>query len=182
DYNTGGVPSVQFQWSWKWKPPKQSEDYGGGWRNTCSFVEYNSRAHRLETLASFSFWVTNTQRWLNSPTLSPPRLRVPSSQSIESRVSAVSDSDPGDPKDYRDFREPSSPMFDAIPEYGLGLVPSMTNGGPLPAPKVDISCVGRPAEDASASEDGPVFRATMRALEQKTGTMRSRMKKVLRAA
>ncbi|KEQ63229.1 centaurin-beta-2 [Aureobasidium melanogenum CBS 110374] len=182
DYSTGGVPSVQFQWSWKWRPPKQSEDYGGGWRNTCSFVEYNSRAHRLETLASFSFWVTNTQRWLNSPTLSPPRLRVPSSQSIESRVSAVSDSDPGDPKDYRDFREPSSPMFDAIPEYGLGLVPSMTNGGPLPPPKVDISCVGRPAEDASASEDGPVFRATMRALEQKTGTMRSRMKKVLRAA
>jgi len=36
DYNTGGVPSVQFQWSWKWKPPKQSEDNGGGWRNTCS--------------------------------------------------------------------------------------------------------------------------------------------------
>lgn len=36
DYNTGGVPSVQFQWSWKWKPPKQSEDHGGGWRNTCS--------------------------------------------------------------------------------------------------------------------------------------------------
>lgn len=23
------------------------------------FVEYNSRAHRLETLASFSFWVTS---------------------------------------------------------------------------------------------------------------------------
>jgi Arf-GAP/SH3 domain/ANK repeat/PH domain-containing protein len=36
DYNTSGVPSVQFQWSWKWKPPKQSEDHGGGWRNTCS--------------------------------------------------------------------------------------------------------------------------------------------------
>ncbi|KAI5260825.1 ArfGap-domain-containing protein [Aureobasidium subglaciale] len=204
DYNTGGVPSVQFQWSWKWKPPKQSEDHGGGWRNTCSFVEYNSRAHRLETLASFSFWVTSTffytlasaqpvqaditqdtQRWLNSPTLSPPRLRVPSAQSIESRVSAVSDSDGGDPRDfrdYRDFREPSSPMIDAIPEYGLGLVPSMTNGGPSPSHKVDISCVGRPAEDASTSDDGPVFRATMRALEQKTGTMRSRMKRVLRAA
>lgn len=59
DYTTGGVPSVQFQWTWKWQPPKQSEDRGGGWRNTCSFLEYNSRAHRLETLASFSFWVTS---------------------------------------------------------------------------------------------------------------------------
>ncbi|TIA45921.1 ArfGap-domain-containing protein [Aureobasidium pullulans] len=184
-YNTGGVPSVQFQWSWKWKPPKQSEDHGGGWRNTCSFLEYNSRAHRLETLASFSFWVTNTQRWLNSPTLSPPRLRVPSAQSIESRVSAISDSDGYDPKDFRDFRdfrEPSSPMIEAIPECGLGLIPTMTNGGVPTTPKVDISCVGRPGEDGSTSEDGPVFRATMRALEQKTGTMRSRMKRVLRAA
>jgi len=36
DFNTSGVPSVQFQWSWKWRPPKQSEDLGGGWRNTCS--------------------------------------------------------------------------------------------------------------------------------------------------
>lgn len=71
-------------------------------------------------------------------------------------------------------------MIEAIPEYGLGLVPTMTNGGSSVAPRVD--CVGRPNEDLSTSEDGPVFRATMRALEQKTGTMRSRMKRVLRAA
>ena len=32
------------------------------------------------------------------------------------------------------------------------------------------------------NEDGPVFRATMRSLEQKTGNMRLRMKKVLRMA
>lgn len=34
----------------------------------------------------------------------------------------------------------------------------------------------------SAVEDGPLFRATMKALEQKTGNMRTRMKKVLRKA
>lgn len=73
-------------------------------------------------------------------------------------------------------------MIEAIPECGLGLIPTMTNGGVPTTPKVDISCVGRPGEDGSTSEDGPVFRATMRALEQKTGTMRSRMKRVLRAA
>jgi Arf-GAP with SH3 domain, ANK repeat and PH domain-containing protein len=36
DYNTGGSQSVSFEWSWKWKPPKNIEDKGGGWRNSCS--------------------------------------------------------------------------------------------------------------------------------------------------
>jgi Arf-GAP/SH3 domain/ANK repeat/PH domain-containing protein len=36
DYSTGGSPSVTFEWSWKWKPPKNTEDKGGGWRNSCS--------------------------------------------------------------------------------------------------------------------------------------------------
>lgn len=36
DYNTEGSPSVTFEWSWRWKPPKNTEDKGGGWRNTCS--------------------------------------------------------------------------------------------------------------------------------------------------
>ena len=40
----------------------------------------------------------------------------------------------------------------------------------------------RPGEDPILNEDGPVFRATMRSLEQKTGNMRLRMKKVLRTA
>jgi Arf-GAP/SH3 domain/ANK repeat/PH domain-containing protein len=47
--------------------------------------------------------------------------------------------------------------------------------------KVDVSCQ-RPGEDMSATEDGPLFRATMKALEQKTGSMRQRMKKVLKRA
>jgi Arf-GAP with SH3 domain, ANK repeat and PH domain-containing protein len=36
DFSTGGSPSVTFDWSWKWRPPKAVEDRGGGWRNTCS--------------------------------------------------------------------------------------------------------------------------------------------------
>lgn len=36
DYSTGGSPSVSFEWTWKWKPPKSLEDKGGGWRNCCS--------------------------------------------------------------------------------------------------------------------------------------------------
>lgn len=36
DYSTGGSPSVSFEWTWKWKPPKPYEDRGGGWRNACS--------------------------------------------------------------------------------------------------------------------------------------------------
>lgn len=45
-----------------------------------------------------------------------------------------------------------------------------------------VNCVGRPAEDVASAEDGPVFRATMRSLENKTGNMKSRMKRVLKAA
>jgi Arf-GAP/SH3 domain/ANK repeat/PH domain-containing protein len=36
DFVTGGSPSVTFEWTWKWKPPKNIEDRGGGWRNACS--------------------------------------------------------------------------------------------------------------------------------------------------
>lgn len=36
DYGTGGSPSVSFEWTWRWKPPKAVEDKGGGWRNSCS--------------------------------------------------------------------------------------------------------------------------------------------------
>lgn len=36
DYETSGSQSVQFEWSWKWRPPKAIEDRGGGWRNNCS--------------------------------------------------------------------------------------------------------------------------------------------------
>jgi Arf-GAP/SH3 domain/ANK repeat/PH domain-containing protein len=36
DYSTGGSRSVSFEWTWRWKPPKPTEDRGGGWRNNCS--------------------------------------------------------------------------------------------------------------------------------------------------
>ena len=198
DYSTSGSPSVQFNWTWRWRPPKPTEDRGGGWRNVCSFVEYNQRAHRLDTLATFTFWVQNVPRSLStsapkSPRMElsapPPRLRVPSSQSIESRVSNVSDSE-GEGS-YKDWKEPQSPTFDTIPENGLGLSQTMTgstvagstpaSGAPGSAVKVDVATC-KPGEDPAMNEDGPVFRATMRSLEQKTGHMRLRMKKVLRTA
>jgi Arf-GAP/SH3 domain/ANK repeat/PH domain-containing protein len=150
------------------------------------FVEYDQRAHKLQTLASFAFWVQNTTPLsLKSPTspsprlelgAPPTRLRVPSSQSIESRVS---DSD-----DARETLEPSapkSPAFEPIPEYGLGLVPSNITTLTNNSVKLDVSC-SRPGEDLSQTEDGPLFRATMKSLEQKTGNMRTRWKKVLKRA
>ena len=105
----------------------------------------------------------------------PPRLRLPSAHSIESRVS---DSDGGD---YKEYREPQSPTVEAIPEYGLGLVTSQTTTSTSNTVRVDVSCQ-RPGEDLSQTEDGPLFRATMKSLEQKTGNMRARWKKVLKRA
>ncbi|QDS72806.1 hypothetical protein FKW77_006540 [Venturia effusa] len=179
DYNTGGSASVQYQWTWKWKPPRTTEDRGGGWRNCCSFVEYDQRNHKLTPLASFTFWVQNSQRALASPKSPSPRLeianlnrfRVPSAQSIESRVS---DSDTGgENKDApRD-----SPTIEPIPEDGLGLVPIAT----MSTVTTKVDC-GRPGEDVTQVDDGPLFRATMKSMEQRTGSMRARWKKVLRRA
>nr|POE51587.1 putative ribosylation factor gtpase-activating protein cnt6 [Quercus suber] len=186
DYSTAGNQSVQFHWSWQWRPPKPVEDRGGGWRNCCSFVEYDQRGNRLSTLATFNFWVQNMQRYLipKSPRLElgiPPRLRVPSSQSVESRVSNISDSE-GE-GNYKEYKEPQSPAFESIPENGFGLAqaPSTTSTFSQNTVKVDVaSC--KPGEDPTVNDDGPLFRATMRSLEQKTGNMRLRMKKVLRTA
>lgn len=96
----------------------------------------------------------------------PPRLRVPSSQSVDSRLSVTD----------RDYDEPPSPNMAAVE----GSVP-LAQISAKDLIKVDVSCQ-RPGEDMSATEDGPLFRATMKALEQKTGNMRTRMKKVLKKA
>jgi Arf-GAP/SH3 domain/ANK repeat/PH domain-containing protein len=101
---------------------------------------------------------------------------VPSTQSIDSRVS-----DSADENREWDNIPPKSPIFESIPESSLGLVPSQTttlSSGSAPL-KLDVS---RPGEDLSQTEDGPLFRATMKSLEQKTGNMRTRWKKVLKRA
>lgn len=151
-----------------------NEDRGGGWRNSCSFLEYDQRAHRLNTLASFSFWVQNIPRTvqqtpLASPAIDmpvPPRLRVTSSHSFQSKVSE------GEAFGYQ--QDPPSPI-DTAAEFGAAVLSTSS------APLVDVSCQ-RPGEDMSAVEDGPLFRATMKSLEQKTGNMRTQMKKVLKKA
>ncbi|KAJ5674843.1 uncharacterized protein N7477_004777 [Penicillium maclennaniae] len=121
DFLTDGSPSVSFEWSWRWKPPKIMEDKGGGWRNSCSFLDYDQRTNRLNTLAHFSFW----RRWhIPPPPTAPP---------------------------------------------------------PPPPVKVDLPH-SRPVDDMGGVEDGPLFRATMKALEQKTGNMRAKIKKVLKKA
>ena len=175
DYSTGGNSSAKFEWTWKWRAPKVLEDRGGGWRNTCSFSEYDQRAHKLQSLATFSFWVHNTQQGVASPPLPspfldlnvPPRLRLPSSQSV---MSAPSESD------HTDNMGPPSPVVEPIENMPINAQPTMKE--PV---VVGVSCP-RPGDDMTAVDDGPLFRATIKALEQKTGSMRVRMKKVLRKA
>jgi len=144
-------------------------------------VEYDQRNHRLEPLATFSFWVTNTQRPTSGPkspnlqisNFSPGRARIPSAHSIESRIS---DSDGGEV--IKDI--PHSPTAEAIhpiPEDDVILEPSLTGSTAKP----DVNCQ-RPAGDLTAVEDGPLFRASLKAMELKTGNMRARWKKVLKRA
>ncbi|KAF3803428.1 Protein csx2 [Colletotrichum gloeosporioides] len=174
DFGTGGHASVSFEWTWKWKPPKPIEDRGGGWRNSCSFVEYDPRAHRLHTLASFSYWVSNATLPLshpNSPSppfllTAPPKIRVASSQSVDSRISNA------------ELDEPSSPL--PVNTSSSTLLPVQPPLAQEPV-KVDVACP-KPTDDVLVPDDGPVFRATIKALEQKTGNMRTQMKRVLKMA
>jgi Arf-GAP/SH3 domain/ANK repeat/PH domain-containing protein len=172
DYSTGGSPAVTFEWTWKWKPPKPLEDKGGGWRNSCSFVEYDSRAHRLNALASFSYFVSAPSALLSHPGSpsppfqlgSPPKIRVASAQSVDSRLTG-------------DIEEPASPLLISNEATMPVLIPTPQKE----LVKVDVPCP-KPGEDMGVSDDGPVFRATLKALEQKTGNMRMHMKKVLKRA
>ncbi|KAJ5660295.1 hypothetical protein N7507_006746 [Penicillium longicatenatum] len=176
DFSTDGTPSVSFEWSWTWRPPKGTEDKGGGWRNSCSLLDYDQRTNRLNTLAHFSFWVHNSVRLLPSPMISspnlelpvPPRSRVPSTQSTTSHFS---DS------------ETTHQNIPSItpPETADVAPPAPTQPPPPPPVKVDLPH-SRPGDDMSVVEDGPLFRATMKALEQKTGNMRAKTKKVLKKA
>ena len=171
DYNTAGQLDSPIQWTWVWKPPRLHEMPPSGWRTTSRFVEYDQRAHKLHTLAQFSFWVQDVPRVqsslpspvLGSAVLQVPRTRLVSNQSIESRLSRI---------DSRGESEGIDPI-DSPP-----LQLPTTSVCPV---KVDVT-YPRPDGDMSAVEDGPLFRATMKALESKTGSMRSRMKKVIKKA
>ncbi|KAI1264112.1 ArfGap-domain-containing protein [Xylariaceae sp. FL1019] len=171
DYTTGGSPSISFEWSWKWRPPRVIEDRGGGWKNVCSFVEYDARAHRLDTLATFSFWVANTSTFgshPNSPSpfqlAVPPKIRVPSAQSTDTRISEQD--------------EPGSPLN---LQHDVQLVAPVASS-PNPRESVRLDVASRLGDDMTVSDDGPLFRATIKAYEQKTGNMRTHMKKVLKRA
>ncbi|KAF8472770.1 hypothetical protein BDZ91DRAFT_770777 [Kalaharituber pfeilii] len=161
DFSTEGSSAVQFEWTWTWKPLNGGDDKTNlGWRNTCSFVEYDRSAHKLSTLIAFSFWVQNSLRnlWPPSPMHSfdmgaPPKLRLNSVSELSRSVE----------KDYLETSSPTEPIQDGVVTASV---------------KVDCQ---RPPESMMA-EDGPLFRATIKSLEQKTGAFRSRMKKVLKRA
>jgi len=180
DFSTNGTPSVSFEWSWTWKPPKVMEDKGGGWRNSCSFLEYDQRTNRLNTLAHFSFWVHNAVRLLPSPHISSPKLELPvphPRSRVPSTQSAVSH--------FSDTELTSNQHLPATspPESADGAPPPPPPTAPPPPPPVKVDLPhSRPGDDMSVVEDGPLFRATMKALEQKTGNMRAKIKKVLKKA
>lgn len=89
---------------------------------------------------------------------------MPSTQSVDSRI--TEQDEPGSP--------PSLPL-------DLQSIAPTSSQSRRESVKLDIACA-RPGEHVSVGDDGPVFRATIKALEQKTGNMRTHMKKVLKKA
>ncbi|KAF3176519.1 hypothetical protein TWF788_008005 [Orbilia oligospora] len=165
DYSTGGSPSVSFTWSWKWRPPKGVPEKSSGYRNTCAFVEYDQRAHKLSRLAEFSFWVHNKQQstplglGLLDPRLLTPKLRATSNISTDSNALSAA-SEP--------LSEPLTP----------GVESTTFDIASPPQPSKDTACY----KDDDILDDGPLFRATMKEMESRTTILRQRMKKVIRRA
>ncbi|KAK6362749.1 hypothetical protein TWF730_000204 [Orbilia blumenaviensis] len=165
DYSTGGSPSVSFTWNWKWRPPKGVAEKSSGYRNTCAFVEYDQRAHRLSRLVEFSFWVHNKHQstplglGLLDPRLLTPKLRATSNISTDSNALSTA-SDP--------LSEPLTPGIETM---------TFDIASP-PQPPKDTACY----KDDDVLDDGPLFRATMKEMESRTAILRQRMKKVLRRA
>lgn len=94
---------------------------------------------------------------------SPPKMRSSSGYSPESK-----------PTDLSVEAEPPSPLVETFD--GSTLAPSS-----ISTPSVKVDNCPRPV-DSTMAEDGPLFRATIKSLEQKTGTLRTKMKKVLKRA
>ncbi|KAK6538305.1 hypothetical protein TWF694_011186 [Orbilia ellipsospora] len=169
DYSTGGSPSVSFTWSWKWRPPKGVSERASGYRNTCAFVEYDQRAHKLSRLVEFSFWVHNQQQTqplglgLLDPRALTPKLRASSNISTDSNaLSSINEP----------LVEPLTPGIETT-------FANLDIASPPQASKAD-ACY-KPSDD-DIGDDGPLFRATMKEMESRTTALRARMKKVLRRA
>ncbi len=108
----------------------------------------------------------------------PPKIRVASAQSVDSRISStidVPDEQPTSPR-IGVLESTSGNTASALPQTSQG--PAAQPPEPV---KIDVSCP-RPGDDVSVTDDGPLFRATMKALELKTGNMRMQMKKVIKRA
>lgn len=88
----------------------------------------------------------------------------------------MSDSDT-EVKDSRDAPQP----IETIPEGALAATVLDQNAAASAAVKVDLSSANMDG-DISNADDGPLFRATIKSLESKTGSVRQRMKKVLKKA
>ncbi|KAF3914693.1 hypothetical protein AA313_de0206164 [Arthrobotrys entomopaga] len=167
-YSTGGSPSVSFTWNWKWRPPKGVAEKASGYRNTCAFVEYDQRAHKLSRLVEFSFWVHNqpTQPLglgLLDPRALTPKLRAASNISTDSNTLSASN---------EPLNEPLTPGTETT-------FANLDIASPPQATKAD-ACY-KPSDD-DIGDDGPLFRATMKEMESRTTALRQRMKKVLRRA
>ena len=78
------------------------------------------------------------------------------------------------------MRDAAATPIDVIPEASPSLEHSVSANS-ANAVKVDLTCQNA-EDDISLTDDGPLFRATIKSLESKTGSVRQRMKKVLKKA
>lgn len=169
DFASTAIPS----WQWTWRAPHRmsSRDHDGP--TVCAFYDYDQNQHKLNLLLSFAFWVHA------SPHLAPLDDAKDEVANSEQEHSAGEPCFKGQEKSHSTGRSASDNEASQSDSYKdhqqTDFVPNTES--------TSISVSGpRAGADLSGLDDGPLFRATMKSLEQKTGTMRLRMKKLLRKA
>jgi Arf-GAP/SH3 domain/ANK repeat/PH domain-containing protein len=106
----------------------------------------------------------------------PPRIRVGSAQSADSRYASLGDHD-DPPSPMSATHELASTLLMQTPSTSLAHI-STNASTPV---RVDVACP-KPGDDMGVGDDGPLFRATIKGLELKTGSMRAQVKRLLRKA
>ncbi|KAG4305669.1 hypothetical protein PORY_001225 [Pneumocystis oryctolagi] len=150
----------EFEWLWKWKPHSAKDENFNGWRNTCYFVQCE-KDNKFSVLSKFSFWVQDNEKCFQKNTDFFSDKKILSSPHIDISSQSISN----------DKNEPSSPekaniSFNSL----LDNMNSVVNFNNF--------------DDVFKNEpnDGPLFRATITALEKKASVFGYRIKKVIKRA
>lgn len=166
--STEGKDSNTIKYQWKWSKPAELNNDNRGWRSCCRLAEYNERTNSFVVLASFSFFVAleETNKINHSSNDSPLVDQVNSIPFVSLKVSPIDTNvgQTGQMPGHLASNDDLSPLI----KSNMILTQSDVFYAPNEHPKYEYE------------DDGPLFRATIQSLEQKTRPLKERTKDILK--